>query len=48
MEKLRPAADGNKFRGPQPDITEGVRALLTLIPKQDFSIKFLPSRLRIL
>ena len=32
-EKLPPAADGNKYRDPQPDITQREKDLGTLCPK---------------
>ena len=44
-EKLPPAADGNKYRDPQPDIMQRVRDLGTLRPKRNVTISFLASGL---
>ena len=41
-QKLYPAADGNKYRDPQADITNRVRVFWTLRPKGDVTIKSLP------
>jgi hypothetical protein len=41
-ERHSPAADGNKWRDVQPDITQRMRDLRKLCPKRDVSIKFLP------
>jgi hypothetical protein len=45
-EKLPPAADGDKHRGPQPGTMQRVRGLGTWSPKWVVAIKFLPSELR--
>lgn len=45
-EKLQPAADGNKYRYPQQEITVTVRTLGTFCPKWYMSIKSLPSKFR--
>jgi hypothetical protein len=41
-EEPPPAADWNKYRDPQPDMTQRVRDLGTLSSKWDVSIKSLP------
>ena len=47
-EELPPAAEGNKYRDPQPDTRQRVRDLGTKSPKLCVSIKSLPSGLRAL
>lgn len=45
-KKLPHAANGNRYREPQPDNTQRARDLGTLNPKQKVSIKSLTSELR--
>jgi hypothetical protein len=42
IEKLPPAAGGNKYRDPLPDIMQRVRNLGIHIPKRGIFIKSLP------
>ena len=45
LEKLPPAADGSKYRDPQPDIIQILRDFATLSRRWDIAIKSLPAEL---